>query len=646
MVRTDLIATAREAIERNEWTEAYELLENAAATVGLDPEGFEDLARCAWWSGLPDECIDARERAYAGYLKSDQPRRAALLALDLAEGHIHNKAIAVGRGWVKRAERLLELEPESVEHGYLARAQAVIAFELDEDPDTGLELANRAYELGTKFADPDLQAIALHDEGRITVALGDVEEGMVLMDEAMVAAVGGELGALYTGKIYCNMIDICEQLADYRRAGDWSDAARRWCERAGHSSGFPGVCRIHRAEIMRLRGDWQAAEKEALRAADELGNFVDFSGEAFYEIGEIRLHMGDYQGAEEAFRQAHGLGRDSQPGMAELRLAQGNPTGAWTLISQSLADATAPLKRARLLPAVITVALALDDFDSARDAVKDLSSIADEYGSPVLLAHANHGQGAVLLAKGNFVEAIGYLRMATESWRENDLPYLAAKSRMVLAEAYRRQGSVDSAELEFDAARVAFQELGAMADVQAALQASKSPAHDTATGARTTAALMFTDIVDSTPLIGVIGDEAWEQLLRWHDRTFRSLFASHGGREVESTGDGFFVAFHRPQSAVDCAIDIQRTLFKQREDHGFAPEVRIGLHVGEVTETPTSLAGGEVHKAARIGSHAAGGEILASAELAGLVRDVVGDPRSIELKGFAARADVVNVAWK
>ena len=122
MVPTDLIATAREAIARNEWTEAYELLENAAATVGLDPEGFEDLARCAWWSGLPDECIDARERAYAGYIKSDQPKRAALLALDLAEGHIHKKAIAVGRGWVKRAERLLESEPESVEHGYLARA--------------------------------------------------------------------------------------------------------------------------------------------------------------------------------------------------------------------------------------------------------------------------------------------------------------------------------------------------------------------------------------------------------------------------------------------------------------------------------------------------------------------------------------------
>ncbi|GMQ86196.1 MAG: hypothetical protein BMS9Abin07_1769 [Acidimicrobiia bacterium] len=645
MAASDLIATAREAIERNEWTEAYGLLVHAAATVGLDAEGFEDLARCAWWSGLPDECIDAREQAYAGYIKSDQPKRAALMALDLAEGHFNKKAVALGRSWVKRAERLLEPEPESVEHGYLARSQAVIAFEADNDLDRGLELARRASELGATFADPDLQAIALHDEGRITVALGDVEEGMVLMDEAMVAAIGGELGALYTGKIYCNMIDICEQLADYRRAGDWSDAARRWCERAGHSSGFPGVCRIHRAEIMRLRGDWEAAEKEALRASDELGNFVDFSGEAFYEIGEIRLHMGDFERAEEAFRQAHGLGRDPQPGMAELRLAQGNPTGAWTLISHSLANATAPLKRARLLPAAIAVALANDDLDSAGEAVKELSSIADEYGSPALLAHADHGRGAVLLAGGNLAQAVVHLRRATESWRENDLPYLAAKSRMVLAEAYRRQGSVDSAEMEFDAARVTFQNLGAMADVQAAVQALKAPAQDTATGDRTTAALMFTDIVDSTPLIGVIGDEAWEQLLRWHDRTLRSLFAGHGGREVDNTGDGFFVSFHQPQAAVDCAVEIQRTLFKQREDHGFAPEVRIGLHVGEVTEMATSLAGGEVHKTARISSHAAGGEILASAELAALVQDAAGEPRSIELKGFAAKADVVSVPW-
>ncbi len=163
-----------------------------------------------------------------------------------------------------------------------------------------------------------------------------------------------------------------------------------------------------------------------------------------------------------------------------------------------------------------------------------------------------------------------------------------------------------------------------------------------------TTALMFTDIVDSTPLIGVIGDEAWEALLRWHHRTLRSLFAGDGGREVENTGDGFFVAFDQPQAAVDCAVEIQRTLAKQREDQGFAPAVRIGLHLGEVTEMAATLAGEEVHKAARIGSHAAAGEIVASVELADLVDTPRGvrDPRSIELKGFADEVNVISLPWK
>lgn len=643
----ELIASGQQAMERNDWGEAYDLLHEAAATDGLDPEEFEDLARSAWWSGHPDECIDARERAYAGFIKSDEPQRAALVALDLSQDQFHKNAAAIGHGWVKRAERLLAEEPESVEHGWLARARAVIA-ENDDELDSGHELATSALELGTKYGDPNLQAISLHDLGRITVARGNVEEGMALMDEAMVAAIGGELDALYTGKIYCNMIDICEQLADYRRAGEWSDAAQRWCERAGHSSGFPGVCRIHRAEIMRLRGDWSAAEEEAEKASHELGNFADFAGEAFYEIGEIRLHMGDYERAEEAFRQAHGTGRDPEPGMAELHLARGNPARAWTLISESLTDASAPLKRARLLPAAIEIALATDDVDSARDAVTELASIAEEYGSPALVAHANHGQGAVLMSDGNSEQAVSHLRRAIELWRENDFPYLAAKSRMVLAETYRRQGSLDSAELEFETARTAFEELGAMADARAAIHALKAPEYDTARGGRTTTALMFTDIVDSTALIGVIGDEAWEQLLRWHHRTLRSLFASHAGREVENTGDGFFAAFDDAQDSVSCAVEIQRTFASQRTEHGFAPQIRIGLHVGEVTEIGATLAGEDVHKAARICGHGVAGEILASLDVVGIVDPpfTPSEPRRIELKGFTDEAEVVTLPWE
>ena len=276
------------------------------------------------------------------------------------------------------------------------------------------------------------------------------------------------------------------------------------------------------------------------------------------------------------------------------------------------------------------------------------ATIAEEYGSPALVAHASHAAGELLLAEGDIPQAVTRLRRATELWRENDFPYLVARSRMALAEAYRRQDSVEAAELEWGAARTTFEELGAMADARAATHALKVIARHTASRDRTTSALMFTDIVDSTPLIGVIGDEAWEKLLRWHHRTLRSLFAAHGGREVENTGDGFFAAFDEPQAAVDCAIEIQQTLAKQREEHGFAPGVRIGLHVGEVTEMAATLAGEEVHKAARIGSHAAGGEIVASVDLASLVdtSDGRSEAHSIEVKGFSDAIEVVTLAWR
>ncbi len=643
----DLVVGGREAIQRNAWGEAFDLLREADAAGTLDASELEDLARSAWWSGRPDDCISARERAFSGYAQSEDQKRAAMVALALAEDHFHRSATALGHAWLKRAEGLLESEPESIESGYLTRTMAVIAFEADNDLVKGLELAKRAYELGVEFGDADLRAISLHDQGRMIVAQGRVDEGMALMDEAMVAVVGGELGALATGKIYCNMIDICEQLADYRRAGDWSDAAKRWCERAGHSSGIPGVCRIHRATIMRLRGEWASAEEEARRARDELGNYLDFTGEALYEIGEIRFHLGDYEQAEQAFRQAHGSGRDPQPGMALLQLALGNPEGARTLIDQSIANTEAPLKRARLLPAQIEIAIEQEQLQDASAAAAELKSAADEYGTAALRAHADQAHGAVLLAEGQAEQGAEYLRRATELWRSIDLPFQVAKSRVLLARAYEQLGVIDIARLELSAARDTFEELGAMPDLRAALKALEGDAHGPVEGKRRTTALMFTDIVGSTALIGAIGDDAWEQLRRWHNRTLRSLFAGHGGREIDNAGDGFFVSFQRPDTAIDCAIEIQQTLSRQRQEHGFAPEVRIGLHAGGVTEVGAALAGEEVHRAARICSHAAGGEILASSRLIEQIENQSrGDLRLLHLDGFTEMVEVVSIPWK
>lgn len=642
----ELIATGREAMARNDWDGAFELLSRADSAGLLGPADLEDYAETAWWAGRPDDCIDVRERAYAAYCAARDDVRAGVLAVALAEDHFHKGAAAMGKGWLKRAADLLREHRDTAEGAWLTRTEAVVAFEIDNDLDRGLELAQRAFDLATSLGQRDLQAVSLHDTGRITVAGGDVQRGMEIMDEAMVAAVGGELSPTATGRIYCNMIDICEQLADYRRAGDWSDAAKRWCERAGHSSGFPGVCRIHRAEVMKLRGEWAQAEEEATRASKELGNFVDFAGEALYEVGEIRLNMGDYDAAEGAFRQAHSLGRDPQPGLARLQLARGNLEGAWSLISSRLEEVAVPLKRARLLPTSVEISVARGEIDEARTAADELTTIASDYGTSVLRSHAAHARGLIARATGDPNAAIAELRRATELRLGDDLPYLAAISRMKLAEAYRDRGDLDLAELELQAARAAFEDLGAAADAREARHALGT---GTSSGRKQTkqrtATLMFTDIVDSTRLIGVIGDESWEQLLRWHHRTLRSLFAAQGGREVENTGDGFFVAFEDGTQAVRCALDIQRTLAEQRREHGFAPVVRIGLHTGEVTEIASTMAGENVHKAARICGAAQGGEILATVDLELHLPPGVAavDHRTVTLKGFADPVPVISV---
>jgi len=465
---SELVAKGRDAIERKAWDEAFEVLQAADRAGELTAEELEDLAQSAWWSGAPEICINARERAFTGYTQSQDHKKAATVALALVEDHFHRSATALGQAWLKRAEDLLESEPESIENGHLTRLRAVIAFESDDDLTKASELSKRAHELGVLFGDHDLQAVTLHDLGRVMVAKGNVKDGMALMDEAMVSAVDGRLSPEMTGRIYCNMIDTCEQLADYRRAGDWSDAAKRWCERAGHNSGIPGVCRIHRATIMRLRGDWASAETEARRARDELGNYLDFSGEATYEIGEIRFHVGDYEQAATAFRQAHGLGRDPQPGMALLELALGNHDGARALINQSIANTGSLLGRTRLLPARVEIAIEQGQLEDAIADAEDLQSAADEFGSEALKAEAAYALGAVLIAGGDPEQAVEHLRRATDLWRGIELPYQTAKSRVLLALAFERLGIVDSAKLELEVARASFEELGAIPDVRSA----------------------------------------------------------------------------------------------------------------------------------------------------------------------------------
>jgi class 3 adenylate cyclase len=643
------IDAARGAIQRHAWREAYERLKEAEAAAKLDPGDLDDLAEAAWWLGRLNECIDARERAYAAYLTLGEVAKAARAAVQLASYHEHTLATAVSKGWLKRAEHLLAGIEERAEHGLLYRALLSEAMG-SGDLEAALGLAERIEGLGRRLGNADLEALGLHDHGRVLLARGEAEAGMTMLDEAMARAIGGELSPFATAVIYCNVIIACQNVADYRRAADWTEAAKRWCERQA-IAGFPGMCRVRRAEVIRLRGAWAEAEQEARTACQELSEFyLDYAAEGFYQIGEIRLRVGDQAGAEEAFRQAHELGRSPQPGLALLRLAQGDTAAADRLIRGALIESHVDrLARARLLPAAVEIALAVGDSDGALRACSELTEIAEAYRTTPLLAAAQTARAACEIGAREVAAGLATARLAARSWQAVDAPYETARARLLVAEAQHQLGHPDAARLELDAAVAAFERLGAGPDLAESRARQRHLEGGTSAPAgpqRRT--FMFTDIARSTDLVEAIGDEAWEALVRWHDRMLRDSFRAAGGEEVDHAGDGFFVAFPDARSAVACALEIQRRLASHRREHGFAPEVKIGLHAADARSRADGYRGRGVHVAARIADLAGPGEIVASrATLESSGHEA--SPEAIwqaRLKGVREPLDVVRLGWR
>jgi class 3 adenylate cyclase len=407
---------------------------------------------------------------------------------------------------------------------------------------------------------------------------------------------------------------------------------------------------VHRAELLRVRGSWPKAEEEARLACKELPQFNlhPAMGPAFYEIGEVRRRMGDLAAAEEAYGRAHGFGRDPEPGLSLVRLAQGKLEAAAAGVRRALADESKDtLSRVRPLAAQVEIALVAGDLETAAAAADDLESIVSDHTTLSLHAMAACVRGAVRLARGDAEGALPDLRRARQAWQEIEAPYEVAEVRVLLGKAFRAMGDDEAAMLELRAARTTFERLGAgpaagsVGDLLGELAASGAAPE------RVARAFMFTDIVKSTDLVGVIGDEAWEGLLAWHDQTLRSLFGSHGGEVAHHTGDGFFVAFDDGPSALRCAVAVQRALTEHRRAHGFALQVRIGIHAGEATRRGQDYSGGEVHKAARIAALAEGGEILASEETTAASDGLaVAERREVTLKGFAEPVRVASIEWR
>jgi class 3 adenylate cyclase/tetratricopeptide (TPR) repeat protein len=645
VVAIDPLEAGREAFERRSWREAYELLKQADDDGRLAAADLEALAKSAWWIGRSAESISAFERSYAAFVETGDRAQAAFIALTIRREYQAKLAESVAQGWLHRAEQLLEGQPESVAHGYLAIAHGEMALGRGELDHT-FEHFDRAVEIAAGLDDRDLTTWAAMRRAQALATSGRVEEAWVLMEGAAAAAVGGELGAVTTGAVFCNVMAACRDSADYRRGSEWAEVSRSWCERQD-IAGFPGICRVHRAEFMRLTGAWEEAEAEVRQATEELLDFHPaVAGAAFHELGEVRLRIGDLDAADEAFDQAQELGDDGQPGRALLLLARGSVDAAAASIRNALDERSWDrLARARLLPAQADIAKARGDAVTADAVAAELEGIAEEFGTAAIRAATAHSAGIAALLREERGEAARRFREARKLWREIDAPYEAAQETISVADALIGAGDIEAAKLELESARATFRRLGARPDLARADALLASLAR--APAAREVRTFMFTDIVGSTARVEAIGDEAWHDLLHWHDQALRRCIADNRGEEVDHTGDGFFATFADAGAALACAMAIQRKLAEHRRDHGFAPRVRIGLHAAEATRVSGNYEGAGVHLAARIGALADGGEILASAEtIDGLEGVAVRDPRDVSLKGFAKPVPVVSVDWR
>jgi DNA-binding CsgD family transcriptional regulator len=444
------------------WSDAYRSLMEADEAAGLGADDLERLATAAYMLGHEVEHIAALERAHEAHVATGQPARAARCAFWLTLAQLLRGQLGPATGWLGRGERLVaRIGEDCVERGYLLVPQILMHHHGGDRP-AALATATAAGEIAERFGEADLHALAGVEHGRCLLLLGRIDDGLRMLDEAMVGAARGALSPIVTGLVYCNVIDGCQSVYELRRAQEWTAALTHWCEQQRDMVAFTGRCLVHRAEILQLHGAWDDALREAERAGTRPGRAA---GQAHYRRGELHRLHGDFSRAEDAYRDASRNGSEPQPGLALLRRDQGDTDAAAAAIRRALAEAVEPIDRIRLLPAGVEIMLAAGDLESASEMCEELERLAPAFASTLLDALVGHARGAVDLAAGDARGALTALRAASRAWQELGVPYEAARVRVLLGRACRELGDADSAMLELEAARDTFAGLAATPDV-------------------------------------------------------------------------------------------------------------------------------------------------------------------------------------
>lgn len=474
MSHLDEVREGLQLFERQAWAGAYAALARADERAPLACDQLEVLATAAYLAGIDGASDQAWARAFHLHQRADDVRRAVRCAFWLAFRLLNAGDVPQGSGWVARIRRLLERCPDCVERGYGSYVYALQSI-FDGDASGAEHEFAAAAELGARFGDADLVMLARVGQGRSLIYLGKARPGMALLDEAMVAVTADEVSPVIVGDTYCTVIEACTELFDLRRVQAWTSRLSAWCDAQPELVAFRGQCMVHRAEALQFHGDWPAALAEARRACAQLSTPLPRPavGAAHYQEGELHRLRGEFAAAEAAYRRASAAGRDPQPGLALLRLAEGDVAAAATSIQRAVSETADAIPRARLLPAHVEISVAAGEVHRARAAAAELADTAAVLRAPLLRALAATADGRVLLARGEPQSALSRLRMAASLWIELGAPYEVARVRVEIGTACGALGDKDGAALEADSARAAFAQLGAAPDA-ARLQPSGS----------------------------------------------------------------------------------------------------------------------------------------------------------------------------
>jgi DNA-binding CsgD family transcriptional regulator len=458
------IEQARDCHRRRAWSDAFRAFSRAEASGSLSPPDLERFATVAYLIGRDDDYRKALERAHLAYLDAGCRLASTRCAFWLGYRQWFRGETGQATGWFGLAQRLAEGEAESVEHGLLLVAAAEQQLAAG-DSESAFATGERAAEIGGRHEDADLVAMARHQQGRARLQQQQLPAGLALLDETMVLVMSGRLSPVVTGLMFCSVVQRCQAVYALGRAREWAAALATWCDEQPEMVAFSGVCRVHRAEILQLRGAWTEAMAEAERACERT---IDrqAAGAAFYQLGEVHRLRGDAARAEQAYRTASERGLEPQPGLALLRLAQGHPDAALAAIRRAAKVTTEPWQLVRLLPACVEIFLASGELLEARSACGELERIARAVDTEVLAALAAQARGALDLAEGHPETSLSPLRASRQVWEKIEAPYLVAGVRVLIGLAYRRLGDEEGGQLELDAARATYQELGAISDLR------------------------------------------------------------------------------------------------------------------------------------------------------------------------------------